>query len=692
MSAPGRVVNRILCGLMLAVRMIVAVMLGAGVGIGCAAHRTGDAVRTLHFEGNSRPPAPSEWLTAEQTDRALRNAMTHPKGRWQSFLFPSVVEPAWLDPVMLDRDGWRLEMWYANHGYFDARFLGWEIDRPKRPASRRARPVDITGHVEQGEPSRIAAIDLTGIEKLGTPMGKRIRSTLKVEKGAIWSTDDWNDSIAGITLLLRQQSLAYADVKGTVQVDPVAHEVKVAIRVDAGPACRFGKVSIEGLSRIKAEELAPLIEVIEGRPYRESSLQHTREKLFALGVFGVVNVLPVLSDRSNRVVPIQIKLTEIKTHEIKAGPGFQFEPGLQTLGVSATYTDNNFANRLWRISQTATLGVASTSTAIDSISSTQLSPVGSIRGNVDLPRLFESRFSILNQGSFGRDVTAYSDVLRAEFAPSVLFEGIPHLSPTIGYHIRYEDQVGDHCTLKRNNLGAASEYPYLLSMLEQGAVYDGRNDPLAPTRGWYWSLKFAEAGGPFGGLYDFFKAQGEVRVYRSILRLGRQDFGTTVAARLGGGIIQPYGSTTRVPLEERLFLGGGTTVRGWAADHLGPHVESSSADGCDTGIVPVGGNLQLYGNLELRQPLPFYPELSLATFVDAGRVWDEPANFAFSAIQYSVGGGLRYLTSIGPIRLDVAWRLGDPSYFGSGVDASTGLPVGSAEPRWAMHFGLSEAF
>ena len=692
MSVPGRLVNRIRCGLTLAVWVIVGGVPVAGLGGGCGAHRTGDAVRTLHFEGNARPPAPSEWLTAEQTDRALRNAMTHPKGRWQSFLFPSVVEPAWLDPVMLERDGWRLETWYANHGYFDARFLGWEIDHPERPASRRTRPVDITGHVEQGEPSRVTAIDLSGIEKLGAPLSRRVWSTLKVQKGAIWSTEDWNDSLDGVTLLLRQQSLAHADVKGTVQVDPVAHEVQVAIRVAPGHPCRFGKVSIEGLTRIKAAELTPLIEVIEGKPYRESNLQRTREKLFALGVFGVVNVLPDLSDPTSRVVPIQIKLTEIKTREIKAGPGFQFEPGLQTLGVSATYTDNNLANRLWRVSQTATLGVASTATGFDTISSAQLSPVGSISGNIDLPRLFESRFTILNQGSFGRDVTAYSDVLRAEFAPSVLFEGIPNLSPTIGYHIRYEDQVGDYCTLKKNNLGAASEYPYLLSMLEQAAVYDGRNDPLSPTRGWYWSLRFSEAGGPFGGLYDFFKAQGEVRVYRSILRLGRQDFGTTVAARLGGGIIQPYGSTTRVPLEERLFLGGGTTVRGWAADHLGPHVESSAADGCDNGIVPVGGNLQLYGNLELRQPLPFYPELSLATFLDAGRVWDEPANFAFSAIQYSVGGGIRYLTSIGPIRLDVGWRLGDPSYFGSGVDPETGQPLGSAEPRWAMHFGLSEAF
>lgn len=621
---------------------------------------------------------------AAQTDRALRNAMTHPQPRWQSFVMPSVIEPSWLDPAVLDRDAWRIETWYANHGYFDARFEGWELIRPTRPAHRRVRPVDIVGHIAQGEPSRVVTVDVAGVERLGAPVQRRIRDLIGLAPGDIWDTEAWQDGLKGITALLRERSFANAEVTGAVTVDAAQHEVHAQVTVSAGRPCRFGPVSVVGLSHIDPAELAPLISVVEGEPYHESRLQRTREKLFALGVFGVVNVLPVRSAPDATVVPIEIQLTEVPTREVKAGPGLQFEPGRQTVMLSATYSDTNIANRLWRTSQTASIGVASASTQIDAVSSLSASPVGSIAGTFDLPRLFETRFSILNKGSFGRDLTSYSDVLRAEYAPSVLFEGVPRLTPTLGYHIRYEDQVGDACTLQKNHLGAASEYPYLISMLEQAAVYDGRNDPLSPTRGWYWSLRLSEAGGPFGGLYDFFKAQGEVRTYRSILRLGHQDVGTTVAARLGAGLIQPYSDTTTVPLEERLFLGGGTTVRGWAADHLGPYASyTGGGASCDTGIVPVGGNLQLYGNLELRQPLPFYPDLALAAFVDAGRVWDDPRNFAPSDIQYSVGGGVRYLTAIGPVRLDLGWRLGHPDYFG---------PAGSDEPPFAMHFGLSEAF
>lgn len=681
-----------------------AVALVAVLGTaGCAARRTGDAVRSTHFVGNSRPTAVAEWLTASQTDRALRNAMTHPTGSWQSFLFPRLIEPTWLDPVMLDRDGWRLEVWYANHGYFDARFLGWEIGHPPRPAGRRVRPVDLVGHVEQGEPSRIASIDVSGTEKLGAPLVRRIWSTLSIAKGDIWSTDDYRQSIAAVEALLRERSFAHALVHGQVAVDPVDHEVQVTLTVEAGHPCRFGPVSVVGLKRINADELHPLIDIKEGAPYRESQLKTARERLFALGVLGVVNILPDLSDPGGRTVPIRIELTESKSHEVKAGPELEFEPGLQTLAVAATYTDNNVFNRLWQTSQTARIGVASDVTTMNDVRRATFSPIGSISGNFNLPRLFSSSFSILNTGSVGRTLTSYGDVASAEFSPAAAFTGVAHLAPTIGYRIRYEDLLGssDKCTLQANQFGAASEYPYLLSELEQSLAWDSRNDPLSPTRGWYWNIHLAEAGGPFGGLYDFFKVEAEVRAYRSILRLAHQEVGTTVAGRLGGGLIQPYSETTAIPLEERLFLGGGTTVRGWAADHLGPVGVTDCGD-----VIPLGGNLQLYGNLELRQPLPFYPDLTIATFLDAGRVWDTPQNIRLAGVQYSVGGGLRYNTAIGPIRLDAAWRLGDPDAFDGRMEPTQDIGPGAAaalaplpdhqvippEGRWALHFGLSEAF
>jgi outer membrane protein assembly factor BamA len=225
-------------------------------------------------------------------------------------------------------------------------------------------------------------------------------------------------------------------------------------------------------------------------------------------------------------------------------------------------------------------------------------------------------------------------------------------------------------------------------MLEQQVTYDDRKDQLEPTRGGRWTLALAEAGGPLGGTASFVRAKGDVAGYRSIPRIGAFDPGLFVlAGRVGGGWILPYGrgAESQVPALDRLYTGGSTTVRGWGANRLGPLSGDDSCVASGTEIrpdeaeetIPVGGNLLLFGNAEVR--LGWLYDVSGALFVDAGRVWATPSEFSFDGVQWSVGGGLRYKSAIGPIRADLAFRLGDPPEF-------------AAEPRWTVHFGLSEAF
>ena len=165
---------------------------------------------------------------------------------------------------------------------------------------------------------------------------------------------------------------------------------------------------------------------------------------------------------------------------------------------------------------------------------------------------------------------------------------------------------------------------------------------------------------------------------------------TVLAARLGGGSIVLYDPNSGVDIAERLRLGGGTTVRGWAEDRLGPHLcydpATDQADVAADGtaqclssdiIEGVGGMLSVYGNFEVRQDLPWH--FGGVLFVDAGRVWDKVENASFAGIQWSVGGGIRYHSPIGPIRLDFGWVPAPDPYF-------------AAEPGWQVHLGIGEAF
>jgi outer membrane protein assembly factor BamA len=253
----------------------------------------------------------------------------------------------------------------------------------------------------------------------------------------------------------------------------------------------------------------------------------------------------------------------------------------------------------------------------------------------------------------------------------------------LGYRIRYFDYFDFTVNIQDiidSPLGLDLTDPYVLSMLYQRLTWDDRNNKLSPSRGWYGSIALAEAGGPVSGNFNFIRTQTEIRGYRSLRSISRWNPKFVVAARIGGGIITPYGTGEKenVPYAERLYLGGGTTVRGWGANRLGPSVATTDADTGATVLVPAGGLFDTFGNLELRQPVGL--GFGVAAFTDVGRVWPTVSDFSFGGLQWSVGGGIRYATVIGPIRGDVGVRLGPDT------------PDLPRLPRWALHFGLSEAF
>ncbi len=123
-----------------------------------------------------------------------------------------------------------------------------------------------------------------------------------------------------------------------------------------------------------------------------------------------------------------------------------------------------------------------------------------------------------------------------------------------------------------------------------------------------------------------------------------------LATRIKGGSIVEFGQRQQIPLVERFFLGGASSVRGYPEMLLGPtNIDASGKP------VAVGGKLMVLGNVELRIPLfwLFWGEV----FTDAGNVWSENSQFRILDIKPSTGAGLALVTPLGPIRFDYAVKL-----------------------------------
>jgi len=108
------------------------------------------------------------------------------------------------------------------------------------------------------------------------------------------------------------------------------------------------------------------------------------------------------------------------------------------------------------------------------------------------------------------------------------------------------------------------------------------------------------------------------------------------------GFVDTYGDSTKVPIYERLFAGGASTIRGYRERKIGP-VDPSSGD-------PKGGKSLLVGNVEYSYPLVSF--IKSAVFYDIGNVWEKTGDFGSGGFKASYGAGLRIKTPIGPIILD----------------------------------------
>ena len=125
---------------------------------------------------------------------------------------------------------------------------------------------------------------------------------------------------------------------------------------------------------------------------------------------------------------------------------------------------------------------------------------------------------------------------------------------------------------------------------------------------------------------------------------------TVLATSFRLGLKGPFGSTVDVPISERFFAGGSTTLRGFGLDLAGPLDPATGA--------PLGGNALFIANFELRTPVT--KSFSVAPFYDTGNVFARIRDVKLSSFSNTLGIGLRYKTPFGPIRIDIGRNLAPP--------------------------------
>lgn len=695
---------------------------------GCASARRevrGDVVRNVQFEGNG------DWWTrpiSGQSHYQLRSQLDVSPAPFRPFTFVAPftwfvdLEP--FDVADLERSSYKLEVWYAHHGWFDAQVEGWEVRQVRPRTSRKAGVVEVTGFVDPGPRSMVRAFEVRGLDKVAAIHGRVVSKHGDVHPGDPFVLDYVFSTRDRLAEGLRSGAYAYADVVVDVDAFPEDGQVDVALDVTLGPVCRFGDVGVQGLGRVDEAVVRDLLGFAAGDPYDLSSLRQAQRRLFETGWFSVVTVTPDLSDPAQKRVPVVVSVTEALPRTLRVGGGVDTDGQTTAPRFTGEFENLNFSilgSELWRLGLRGEYGYAGTGGGERDV-------VASAEANLSQPRLFGSkRFGLLGDVGVHRDLQGGQFPYRSMNAgASLSWQADDFTVLTLGPHwtqYRYLDFDGPTAIAAGTLFGQGFENPYSLATIDAGLVIDWRDDPAMPRDGSYGSLQLRQAV-PFDE-QDFFYTEinGDARSYFRVHnpRGGGRAFVPEVLALRGRGEWLIAWDGRALPYPEKAFLGGPTDLRGFRSDQVGPYacvcqyqpvqggggladdvsnvvrraigmqeIEApepgdpfTGVPGAGQEVEPVylarGGAFAALLSAELRYELPY--DLQGVAFADAGLLGDRLSDVRIDNLRLGYGAGLRYQSPIGPLRVDVAFRPIYPEDWGPSRDRYINCQVDDRLPR-----------
>ena len=390
------------------------------------------------------------------------------------------------------------------------------------------------------------------------------------------------------------------------EADLDAGRATAVYEFESGPRAVFGEAEITGTARTKDDYLRKLMTWTPGDRYDKGKLLDYRDRLASTGVFSSIDVAPGAPDAAG-VAPVIVDVSERKRRTIGAGVSFSTAEGP---GARLFFEYRN----LFGAGETARVDLEG-SEVQQSVNFSINKPMPTLPGSVfgDL--------QFINQTTDSFD--ARTVALSGGFSKHWLKD-------------RLETRGGVAFETSKIQQDGIEERTYLFS-LPLSAIWDTEDDPLKLEKGVRASFIVT----PYTGSDTFTRAEFNAR---SRLHFG-SDKRFTIAGRTRVGAT--FGSSlSDLPANKRYFSGGGASVRGYDFQAVGPLDEDND---------PIGGRSVVEAAIEARARVT--QNIQVAAFMDAGAVNSDSLPDIAGDYFSGVGGGLRYMTPIGPIRFDVAMPL-----------------------------------
>jgi outer membrane protein assembly complex protein YaeT len=593
-----------------------------------------------------------------------------------------------------------------HHGRFSQRLLERDLDSIRDLyRSNGFRDVVATGQISEsfkGKPGelgvdleimegpqwRVGSLELTGIPEEDRPMLMGMLVSTPGQAFSEFNVASDRDSVLGFYY---NNGYPDATFDWTQLEGKNPHEVGLRFVVKTGSRQFVRSVLVRGLGITNPNLVSNRISLKPGDPISQSQIGTSQQKLYDLGIFSKVETAIQNEDSPEDSKYVIFHMDEARKYSLNLGVGAQFgrigggtttfDDPAGTTGFSPRVTVG--LNRINFLGLGHTIGIqVRASTLEQRVLASYVAPQFTGKENTSLS------FSGLIENS--KDIRTFASRRQ---------EGSVQLSQKLSrantFQFRY---IFRHVTIVPGSLVISPglvpllSQPVLVGSFSASFLQDRRDDPVNSTRGFYNSIDVGLAAKPFGSETDFTRVLIRNSTY---YRIGKD---LVLARTLQFGYIQRLGGLPEIPLAERFFSGGASTMRAFPDNQAGPR-------DLMTGF-PLGGNALLFHQTELRFPL-IGDNVGGVLFHDAGNVYDDIRDITirfhqrnlqdFNYMVQAVGFGIRYHTPVGPVRLDLSYSPNSPRFFGfkGTLDEllnNQGTAVNQRINVFQFHFSLGQTF
>lgn len=577
-------------------------------------------IRSIRFDGNHA-----------FSDRKLRGFMETKEKWFMSWLTGAGT----YKEEVLKNDAMIITDQYLNIGYINVK-----VGEPTVKLTEARDALEVYVGITEGEQYRLGEIGFKG--ELLEPASE-LRKKLKGEQGQLFSRAIMRTDIATLTDAYGDKGYAFANVNPLTRADQGKRTVDVTFDMEKGELVYIDRISVAGNLKTRDKVIRREMRVTEGEPFSATGMKRSKQNLMNLGYFEEANVATAKGSAGNKLnVNVEVKEKPTGTFSIGGGysslDGFIGQGSVQQSNFLGLGLKANVSGSLGGKSQTYSLGLTD-------------------------PYFLDTKWTL--GADVYRSERDYLDYSR-RLTGGDIKTGYP-LSDFTGLFFMYKYEIKDifKPTDAYKSFNQQDQENYPLGTTATSSVFGSinRNSTdyrLDPSTGMINSLSVEYAG--LGGDNKYARYITDHTWFYPLYK--RLIFST----KLTLGYIQEVGKP--VPIDEKFYLGGIFSLRGYKSRTVSPTKNQLSKDIngiSSTDVVYLGGDKEIFGNAELSFPLISDVGVKGVLFFDYGNAQNSFGKL-FEPLYTSYGGGIRWASPIGPLRLEY----GIPVNPRKGLDSKSG--------------------